>query len=65
MKKIICDRCKKEIDIRSHGQLFQVCFDSDDFDEEWDLCYECFSSVKGDLVRNVAKFQQENNCMEG
>ena len=55
--KIICDRCKCEIDGRSddYRKMYFMFGDNDDT-EEYDFCAECFTSVKRSIVRNLMDY---------
>ena len=57
--KIICDRCKCEIDGRSNDyRKIYFMFGNDDDVEEYDLCSDCFTSVKRSIVQNFLDYER-------
>ena len=58
--KIICDRCESEIDMEKSNEYHKLyfMFGRDDDVEEYDLCGECFTSVKRSLFNNFLEYKQ-------
>ena len=56
--KVICDRCKGEIDGRSDDyRKMYFMFGNDDDVEEYDFCPDCFTSVKRSIVENLLEYE--------
>lgn len=61
--KVICDRCKGEIDGRSDNyRKIYFMFGHDDDVEEYDLCPDCFTSIKRSIIDNLLEY--ENPSLE-
>ena len=59
--KIICDRCKCEINGRSDNyRKIYFMFGHDDDVEEYDLCPDCFTSIKRSIVNNLLEYESMN-----
>lgn len=60
MLKIICDRCKREIDGKS-GNYRKIYFtvEPQADTEEYDFCEECCISIKRSIIQNMIDYEKD------
>ena len=61
--KIFCDRCKKEIKQQNSNEYRKIycMYGEDDGTEEWDLCPDCFISIKRSIILNIMDYETAQN----
>ena len=60
MLKIICDRCKCEIDGRlDNYRKIYFMFEPKADPEEYDLCEDCFISIKRSILQNMIDYEKD------
>ena len=60
MLKIICDRCKHEIDGRlDNYRKIYFMFEPQADTEEYDLCEDCFISIKRSILQNMLDYEKD------
>ena len=62
MRKLYCDRCKKEMDLQKENDIHVWFAFPNGQTEEWDFCEECAMSVKRSIVKNIV--DKENGFIE-
>lgn len=57
MRKLYCDRCKKEMDLHKENDIHVWFAFPNGETEEWDFCEECVMSVKRSVINNLIDYE--------